>query len=209
MSRSLPGASVLALLACIIWSSTGFAQQTGPKHTPPKTDQQKIANALSAAPAAVAREAKVVDIDEKGNMRTLREGKGNFTCLPDNPMSPGNDPMCLDANGMAWAAAWMSRKEPPADKVGFGYMLRGGSDASNTDPYATKPSPGQKWVDTGPHVMLFNVKGKMEGYPTQHGDASTPYVMWPGTPYEHVMIPVGPPAGARRGVARAQPAPRR
>lgn len=195
MSRSFTGASVLALLACLTWPSTGSAQ---PKHTPPKTDQQKIANALSAAPAAVAREAKVVDIDAKGNMRTLREGKGTFTCMPDNRMSPGNDPMCLDPNGMAWAEAWMQKKDPPADKVGFGYMLQGGSDASNEDPYATKPAAGRKWVDTGPHVMIFNVQGKMEGYPKQSGDASRPYVMWAGTPYEHLMIPVGTPASSRQ-----------
>ncbi len=203
MSRSLTIGSVLAILVFLAWSSADSAQKM-PGDTAPKTDAQKIVNALSAAPRAVAREAKVVDIDGKGNVRTLRDGKGNFTCLPDNPTTPGNDPMCLDPNGMAWADAWMTHKDPPADKVGFGYMLKGGSDASNTDPYATTPAPGQKWVDTGPHVMIFNVKGKVEGYPTQHGDASKPYVMWPGTPYEHLMIPVGPAARQKR-MSGAQP----
>lgn len=34
------------------------------------------------------------------------------------------------------------------------------------------------------------VKG-MEGYPrTPDPDTSRPYVMWYGTPYEHLMIPV-------------------
>jgi hypothetical protein len=31
----------------------------------------------------------------------------------------------------------------------------------------------------------------MVGYPkTADPDPTKPYVMWPGTPYEHVMIPV-------------------
>jgi hypothetical protein len=33
--------------------------------------------------------------------------------------------MCGDKNAMEWAAAWMAHKEPPTNKVGFMYMLRG------------------------------------------------------------------------------------
>jgi hypothetical protein len=67
--------------------------------------------------------------------------------------------MCVDQNGMAWVDALMNKKDPPKGKMGFGYMLAGGSDASNTDPFATTPAPGGKWVDTGPHVMVFNIAG--------------------------------------------------
>ena len=42
--------------------------------------------------------------------------------------------MCADRNAME--EAWLSKKEPPKNKVGFMYMLAGGTDASNTDPYA-------------------------------------------------------------------------
>ena len=38
-------------------------------------------------------------------------------------------------------------------------MLSGGSDASNTDPYATGPAPGNNWVATGSHVMIVGAKG--------------------------------------------------
>jgi hypothetical protein len=32
----------------------------------------------------------------------------------------------------------------------------------------------------------------MQGYPrTADPDVTRPYVMWPGTPYEHLMLPVG------------------
>jgi hypothetical protein len=156
------------------------------------SDEEIIKNATSAAPAAVAKDAAVVAMDQNMQMRTVREGKNNFTCMPDNPMSPGNDPMCLDEGGMQWAGAWMTKKQPPAGVVGFGYMLMGGSDASNTDPHAEMPVAGAEWVDTGPHVMLFNIGEAAQSYPRQgeNPDTKAPYIMWPGTPYEHVMIPV-------------------
>jgi hypothetical protein len=100
--------------------------------------------------------------------------------------------MCLDENGMEWAKAWIAGTEPPADKIGFGYMLQGGSDASNVDPKASGPAAGAEWVATGPHVMIFNAGAAMAGYPDPGAapDTSQPYVMWGGTPYEHLMIPV-------------------
>ena len=100
--RSIP----ISLVMVVALVGVVIAQ---PKHTPPKTDKEKIANAMSAAPKAVAQEATIVDMDEKGQMKVLREGKGPFTCMPDNPMSPGNDPMCLDKAGMEWAKAWMGK----------------------------------------------------------------------------------------------------
>jgi len=155
------------------------------------TDKQIIASATAAAPASVAKNASVVAINADGTMRTVRQGTNGFTCMADNPASPGPDPMCLDKNAMEWAGAWMSHKTPPAGKVGFIYMLAGGTDASNTDPYAQKPEANNNWIETGSHVMVVGAKGTMEGYPRDaKPDTSKPYVMWPGTPYEHLMIPV-------------------
>lgn len=98
--------------------------------------------------------------------------------------------MCLDQHGMMWADAWMNKKDPPPGKMGFGYMLMGGSDASNSDPFATTPSPDGKWVDTGPHVMVFNIGDAFAGYPTTSDNTKAPYIMFPGTKYAHLMLPV-------------------
>jgi hypothetical protein len=40
--------------------------------------------------------------------------------------------------------------------------------------------------------MVFNAGEIMSSYPNQkeNPDTKQPYVMWPGTPYEHLMIPV-------------------
>lgn len=154
-------------------------------------DAAMIESAESAAPAAVASGAAIHAMDEQGGMRTLREGTNGFWCMPDNPATPGPDPMCGDANAMEWAMAWVEKKAPPEGKVGFIYMLSGGTDASNTDPYATAPAPDNNWVETGPHVMIVNAMDLMQGYPDDAApDTSMPYVMWAGTPYAHLMIPV-------------------
>jgi hypothetical protein len=126
-----------------------------------------------------------------GKMRTLREGKNGFTCLPDDPNTPGHDPMCMDKNAMEWANAWMTKTTPPTGKIGFMYMLEGGTDFSNTDPFATKPEGGKATI-TGPHVMVVGPGVKsVPGYDrTGEGvNPTIPYVMWKNTPYEHLMIP--------------------
>lgn len=123
------------------------------------------------------------------SMKVLRKGTNAWTCIPDGP-SPGVDPMCLDKNGMAWADAWMNHKDPPKEKMALGYMLMGGSDASNTDPFATTPKSSDKWVDTGPHMMVMNIGDHFDGYPTTATNTKVPYVMFPNTPYAHLMIPV-------------------
>lgn len=183
-------AVLVGFCGAVVLIAGGCAGTSGHVHKAPVTDAELIANAMSAAPRAVAEEATIMAMDDKGVMRVLRKGTGPFTCMPDNPMSPGNDPMCVDPAGMAWAKAWMTKTPPPAGLVGFGYMLMGGSDASNDDPYAEKPAAGQRWVDTGPHVMIFNAGTMMDSYPKNAGDPSKPYVMWGDTPYRHLMIPV-------------------
>jgi len=145
---------------------------------------------MAAAPLAIAKDATVVAMNKDGSMKTLRAGTNGWTCMPDMPTSPGTDPMCLDKNGMEWAHAWMTKAAPPKGKMGVGYMLMGGSDASNDDPYATKPAAGKKWVDTGAHVMVLNPGPMADAYPKSADDPKKPYVMWPGTPYQHLMIPV-------------------
>ena len=96
------------LLPLLAWSALDAAAQQKAM-----SDEELIANATSAAPEAVAQHAAVMAMDADGKMRTLREGTNNFTCMPDNPKSPGDDPMCLDQNGMEWAHAWMTNTAPP------------------------------------------------------------------------------------------------
>jgi len=156
-----------------------------------QSDEELIASAMSAAPKAVAENATIVAIGPDGHPRTLREGTNNFTCLADDP-TPGDNPMCLDENGLAFMMAWMEKKDPPKGRVGFGYMLAGGATPSNVDPFAAPPAEGAALAQEPPHVMLFNLSELPADYPSPGDgpDMTQPWVMWAGTPYEHLMIPV-------------------
>ena len=150
------------------------------------SDVTYTAEALSAAPAAVAKNAAVVRVGSDGTMQTLRKGTNGFTCL-----IMGTDKMCNDTNSMAFIHAMMNH-QPPPDKVGISYMLAGDKGASNTDPYATGKTADNHWIITGPHIMVFGPPSKALGYTeAKDPDPNKPYMMWAGTPYEHAMIPVG------------------
>jgi hypothetical protein len=191
--RQKYGWIVVTALA-VIAGSTLAANKAAPamKMAAGPTDAQLIASAMTAAPMSVAKNATIVAMQANGSMRTLRKGTNGFTCMPDNPTTPGPDPMCMDANALEWANAWMGHRTPPAGKVGLMYMLAGGTDASNTDPYAKAPSATNHWVKTGPHVMVVGGDAAFyNSYPrSADPDTAVPYVMWAGTPYQHLMAPV-------------------
>lgn len=90
------------------------ATAKGAKAAP--TDQELIASAMKAAPKNVADNATIVAPDPKGGMRTLRKGTNGFTCMPDNPETPGPDPMCWDKNAGDWIDAYLNHKAPPQEK---------------------------------------------------------------------------------------------
>lgn len=155
------------------------------------SDEWKIENAKSAAPESVSEDATVLDWPgTDGNMPTLEEGSNEWTCLPDYPNSPSNDPMCLDEASLEFMMAYMANETPTNDQPGIAYMLQGGSDASNTDPYATEPAEGEDWLYAPPHIMIFPAEDLNEDWYGTDPESGYPWVMWAGTPYEHLMIPV-------------------
>lgn len=156
------------------------------------TDDDLIASAMKAAPKKVAENATIVAPAPKGGMRTLRKGTNSFTCMPDNPETPGPDPMCWDKDAGDWIDAYLNHKTPPAGRIGLIYMLAGGTDASNKDPYAAKPTSANHWIKTGSHIMIVGADASFyDSYPTgADPDTKSPYVMWAGTPYQHLMAPV-------------------
>jgi hypothetical protein len=197
---ALAGASLAGLGACnkpaanttvAETTSTAPTESSAKLLTANATDADKIASAMTAAPKAIADGATIIDMGP-GGMRELRKGTNGFTCMADAPATPGPDPMCADASAMGWIDAWSNKKPVPKGKAGVMYMLAGGTDASNTDPYATAPTSGNNWIKTGPHLMIVGSPEILAAYPRDaNPDAAKPYVMWSGTPYEHLMVPIG------------------
>src|SRR5947209_8616931 len=125
-------------LLLILIATLVSAQKTGP------SDAEYIAQALSAAPEAVAKAAAVVRMEKDGKITTLREGKNGFSCM----VIGGGEKMCADANSMEFFDAW-AKHQPPPNKLGLTYMLSGYDvGGSNTDPYAMSKTADNHWVTT-------------------------------------------------------------
>jgi len=152
--------------------------------------QALIDDALSAAPPAIADSAVVKEWDGS----TLREGRGEYICFPTPPQKRGTgnkEPMCLDQVWQSWGDAWMNKKPFKAEKVGIAYMLSGDTGASNVDPFADKKTSDNQWIVEGPHLMvLLPDPAQLEAF-SADPNSGTAYVMWKGTPYAHVMVPIG------------------
>jgi hypothetical protein len=162
---------------------TSASAQTLPTE-PPKSDPEYIKVAKAAAPDSIADKATIIRMQDDGNHKTLQTGSNGFTCAVESDGSP----FCADANAMEWFKA-IGAKAPPPNKTGFVYMLAGDNGTSNHDPYATDKS---HWVKTGPHVMIVGAAAREMAslYPrSMDPDPSQAYVMFPGTQYEHLMLP--------------------
>ena len=85
---------------------------------------------------------------------------------------------------MQWAMAWMKHEAPPKELPGFMYMLAGGTDASNTDPFAPKDEARRLDQDRAAcHDRRRRRQLSTTRYPkSADPDTSVPYVMWAGTP---------------------------
>lgn len=188
--HSLPSRPMLMLALMLPVASLAQRSQ--------RTNEQKIADAMSAAPMSVSSQATLMDwpASQGGTMQQLRSGSNGWVCYPTTPSTYGNaageDAMCLDPSFQQWASAWMNKTAPQTTKPGIAYMLRGDAGASNTDPYATAQTADNSWVTTGPHVMvLVPDPAMLNGYSTDPKSGG-PWVMWAGTPYAHLMVPVPP-----------------
>jgi hypothetical protein len=150
------------------------------------SDAALMTSALSAAPSAIVRDAAVATPQSDGGLRLLRTGSGEFTCIPDNPDTRERDPMCLDASALLWAAAWWSGGTPSGDAIGVGYMP-GPTTSSSEAP--APPSTIER--DLRPHLVIVNAPGLLVGH-ARALRRDVPYVMWPGTPHAHLMVPLAP-----------------
>ena len=170
------------LLMCVAFG-TGLADAQQPAAASAET---KIRNALSAAPPAIVVDAAVMDWDNT----PLRPGTNGWTCLPDPPDGPGDTPVCMNSQALNWLEAWKKNEDPQLTQIGIAYQLQGGFAASNTDPYATEPLPGEDWITHGPHVLITVPDVDAFKNMSTNPSSDRPWVMWQGTRYAHLHIPL-------------------
>ena len=145
----------------------------------------KIQRALSAGPAWIRGHAAVVLFDSHGKSVALRRGTNGFTCVPGTPGVIGDDPMCMDVQGLAWVRSLMAHATKPANTApGVVYLLAGATSWGVADPWATSG----KALRYPPCLMIvWPFDPKASGLPTSY-TITGPSIMWAATPYAHLMV---------------------
>ena len=204
----------LNLLACVNTNQeklqTVQAEDKGEPEGPHTSTEWKIWAYSTAAPSFIASDCTVVDMDGT----VLREGTNGWTAMPGNPRGmsdPENGwkdpheamPMVADAEGMKWAMAYMGVTKPQLDRDGWMDMLHGDMGEDNSVgmrmsidgdgqiEIKTKETAEEgQWIVSGSHLMLMpKDPASLKGLTTDFNSGG-PYIMFQGTGYDHVMIPV-------------------
>ena len=179
------------------------APSTGEPEGPHTSNEWKIWAYSTAAPSFIAANCTVVDVDGT----VLREGTNGWTAMAANPRGmadPENGwkdpheamPMVGDGPAMQWAMAYMGGKKPEMDTDGWAWMLHGDMGEDNRkhlvidEEGVAKAKADGEWIESGPHLMLFpKDPASLDGQSTDF-NTGAPYVMFKGTGYDHLMIPV-------------------
>ncbi len=153
----------------------------------------------TAAPSFIADGATVMGTD--GTI--LREGTNGWTAMPGNPRGMSDPdsgwinpheamPMVADSEALKWAMAFMSNTTPKMDRDGWMWMLHGdmGEDNSKQLVFDKEDAAEGQWIESGPHLMLMpKDPASLKGNTTDF-NSGAPYIMFEGTGYDHLMIPV-------------------
>ena len=175
----------------------------GEPQVPHTSAEWKIWAYSTAAPSFIADECTVVDMDSEGNQIVLREGTNGWTAMAANPRGPADPengwkdaheamPMVGDGPAMQWAMAYMGGKTPKMDTDGWAWMLHGDMGEDNTKHlvFNKEDAAEGQWIESGAHLMLFpKDPASLDGQTTDF-NSGAPYVMFKGTGYDHLMIPV-------------------
>lgn len=190
--RTLAFGSVYSVVAMAALVTIGYVAFAGPARGLDK-DSEKIAEASRAAPAGLVVDATFVDwpTEAGGEFRVLRAGTNGWYCLPDYPGDTNYAPECFDEEWFAFLKAYLEGRAPATERLGLSYMLNARWAVSNTDRTATAPTEDNQWHEGGSHLMLVVPDPAMlDWFPSEPTPEGGAYVMFAGTPYAHLMIPI-------------------
>jgi hypothetical protein len=168
--------SIVGLALLLLPATQAASAQTAPPGHP-TTDAEKIADALSAGPTFITKDATILDwpTTAGGEYRILRQGTNEWTCLAGIPGYPHDEPGCFDPTFMQWMKDSLAGREPHIDRIGISYMYRGA-----WVPNESAKNNGSKSDDfhVGPHVMIVTPRQNQEELrPLSHdGSNGMPYV---------------------------------
>jgi hypothetical protein len=185
--------SLFSLLIISISMSLSAYEPYGP-HT---SDKWQIWAYSSAAPSFIGDNAAIIGSSGK----VLREGTNGWTCQSANPRPyPENGwknpheamAVCHDDEGMKWMMAYMQGIKPNMERDSYMWMLNGdmGEDNTKAGVFNKEDSTPGEWIESGPHLMLMpKDPATLENFSNDFMSGA-PYVMFAGTDYAHLMIPM-------------------
>ena len=162
------------------------------------SDKWQIWAYSSAAPSFIGDNAAIIG----SGGEVLREGSNGWTCQSANPRpypeKGWKNPheamaVCHDNEGMKWMMAYMQGVKPMLERDTYMWMLNGdmGEDNTKAGVFNKEDSKPGHWIESGPHLMRMpKDPASLDGMTTDF-NSGEPYVMFSGTPYAHVMYPVG------------------
>lgn len=199
MLRRLPAGSASVMLVCLLPAVAAAQAQAGPSEPP--ADWQ-IAAAVLPLTESSRDEATVLGY-RAGKLTVLRKGRGNYTCLGDNPATNGFQASCyhnslepfmahgrsLRNQGITERAAVDSARRAelragtlrmPAGPASLSSIF---ADSSSFDPAAGPPDDAG-FLDV---IYIPFATAETTGISEKPGDGG-PWLMYPGEPWAHVMI---------------------
>jgi len=180
-------ASLMKLALFVLTVAFAAGAQTA-KSDHPTTDAEKIADALSAGPPFITKDATLLDWPAKagGEYRVLRKGTNAWTCLPGIPGGPHDEPGCFDQVFLQFIKDSIAGRTPNMQSVGISYMY-GGFWVPNK---SHAMGSGNEF-HVGPHIMIIGLDQKMLQSVNQDGSNGEPYVNHlPGHPELYLVIPI-------------------
>lgn len=189
-----------------VWASTLAAVRELPAQEN-HSDEWLIASSVLAAPEEFRASAEVRKYDEGGRLVTIREGSG-VICIADRPGGEAFLASCyheslepfmergrqLRADGLEemarqearWADIEAGRLSMPESPT-MVYNLQ--FPTEDFDPATMDPATGQRLHAIYVPYMTSESTGLSETPGVE------PYLMWPGKPSAHIMIPLPPSSG--------------
>ena len=187
---------ILRSLFVLVFTTSIYAgHHEGGNHMHGNTAEWEINAYTSAAPAFIGKHATVIGASGK----VLREGSNGWRCEPFMPMPKDGfkhphetAAACSDKNAVAWANAYKSNNKPELEGDGWIWMIHGDLGVDNFKPYTDgqKDAGHKHFIESGAHMMLMpKDPSSLDGQTTDY-TTGAPYVMFKGTPYVHLMIPL-------------------
>ncbi len=158
------------------------------------SDDELTRIARSAAPPHISDNASIAVMGKDGKLRTIKQGTNEFTCFPDLSGQEAPDPACADRAGTQWITSFINKEEKPANtEPGVAYMGQGGWHFEKDGKAVIDPAtPGAERMKEPPHwMLLWPIAPETSAMPDEPGSFGT-YVMYPDTPYAHLMVHQNP-----------------